>query len=155
MAQVYEFIVSSGEVFSGLTAGDGQPNATIYVLPGGEIINTVIFSSGWDVLSANTVAIGTTVMSGGIEYVYGAVSSDAQVSGKQANIGGLTIDTQVLGGEEGVGYSGQAIGTTIVSGVQLVYSGGSRHSHRHWRQRPGGDDRGRRNDRRDGWRRRR
>jgi hypothetical protein len=30
MAQVPEFIVSSGQVFSGLTAGDGQPNATIY-----------------------------------------------------------------------------------------------------------------------------
>ena len=44
------------------------------MLPGGEIIDTVVFSSGWDVLSANTVVIGTTVMSGGIEYVYGAVS---------------------------------------------------------------------------------
>ena len=58
MAQLYEFIVSSGQVFSGLTAGNGQPNATIYVLPGGEIIDTVVFSSGWDVLSANTVVIG-------------------------------------------------------------------------------------------------
>jgi hypothetical protein len=28
MAQLSEFIVSSGQVFSGLTAGDGQPNAT-------------------------------------------------------------------------------------------------------------------------------
>jgi hypothetical protein len=44
MAQLYEFIVSSGQVFSGLTAGDGQPNATIYVLPGGEIIDTVVFT---------------------------------------------------------------------------------------------------------------
>src|SRR5215471_2827581 len=125
MTQVYEFIVSSGQVFSGLTAGSGQPNATIYVLPGGEIIDTVVFSSGWDVLSANTVAIGTTVMSGGVEYVYGAVSSDARVSGQQANIGGLTIDTQVLvGGEAGAAYGGQASGTTIVGGVNLVYSGG-------------------------------
>jgi len=69
MAQLYEFIVSSGQVFSGLTAGNGQPKATTYVLPGGEIIDTAVFSSGWDVLSANTVAIGTTVMSGGIEFV--------------------------------------------------------------------------------------
>ena len=72
--------MSSGQVFSGLTAGNGQPNATIYVLPGGEIIDTVVFSSGWDVLSANTVAIGTTVMSGGIEYVYGAVSQAGTVT---------------------------------------------------------------------------
>jgi autotransporter passenger strand-loop-strand repeat protein len=50
------------------------------VLPGGEIIDTVVFSSGWDVLSANTVAIGTTVMSGGIEYVYGAVSQAGTVT---------------------------------------------------------------------------
>src|SRR5215470_3456106 len=34
MAQVYEFIVSAGEVFDGLSAGNGQPNQTIYVLPG-------------------------------------------------------------------------------------------------------------------------
>src|SRR5215468_10205395 len=104
MAQVFEFIVSGGEVFSGLTAGDGQPNATIYVLSGGTIIDTEIFNSGWDLLSAGAVAIGTTILFGGTEYVYGAVSSDARVSGgEQQVVSGVTVDTQIFGGEESVG----------------------------------------------------
>src|SRR5215831_8509276 len=126
MAQVFEFMVEAGEVFSGLTAGDGQPNFTVYVFSGGTIIDTVIFNSGWDLLSSGAVAIGTTVLSGGTEYVYGAVSSDAQVSGggEQQVAGGVTVGTEIVGGAELVGYSAQAIDTTIATGVQGVVGGG-------------------------------
>src|SRR5215469_7870864 len=125
MTQVSEFIVSSGQVLSGLTAGDGQPNQTIYVLPGGEITNTVVFGGGWDLLSANTVAIDTTVMADAIEYVYGAVSSNAVLSGGTQEVaGGVTVGTQVIGGAELVGYDGQAFGTTVSNGTQAVLGNG-------------------------------
>src|SRR5215471_11839149 len=126
MGQVFEFMVQAGEVFSGLTAGDGQPNATIYVFSGGTIIDTGVFGAGWDLLSAGAVAIGTTVLSGGIEYVYGAVSSDARVSGggEQQVVSGVTVGTEIVGGAELVGYSAQAIDTTIATGVQGVVGGG-------------------------------
>jgi autotransporter passenger strand-loop-strand repeat protein len=120
-----EFIVSAGEVFDGLSAGNGQPNQTIYVLPGGEITNIVVFGWGWDLLSANTVAIDTTVMAGAIECVYGAVSSNAMLSsGTQEVAGGVTVGTQVIAGAELVGDDGQAFGTTVSNGTQAVLGNG-------------------------------
>jgi autotransporter passenger strand-loop-strand repeat protein len=93
-------------------------------------------------LSANTVAIGTTVMGAGTKYVYGAVSSDAQLSGGEQQVvsgvkwhnrnggeeiafsGGAASGTTVFnGGEEIVAYSGFASRTVVSSGGEQIITG--------------------------------
>lgn len=58
MPQVYQLIIEPGEVFSGLTAGDGQPNENIYASSDRTIIDTEIFNSVADLLTSGAVAIG-------------------------------------------------------------------------------------------------
>jgi hypothetical protein len=84
MAQVFEFMVEAGEVFSGLTAGDGQPNATIYVSSGGTIIDTEVFNSGWDQIDLEDIAFGTMTTNKGhnsqVSYTGNAVSGTLTVT---------------------------------------------------------------------------
>jgi autotransporter passenger strand-loop-strand repeat protein len=124
----FEIIVEPGDVFSGLTAGNGAPYVAIYVSSGGTIIDTEVFNSGVVGLSSGAVAISTTILSGGTEYVFpGGVARDTRVSAggtEVVNAGGVTIDAQLVGGDQSVYFTGEASGTTITSGFQFVSSGG-------------------------------
>jgi len=66
MAEAFEFIVSGGEVFSGLTAGDGQPNATSIkiVSSGGTAIGDDIGSGGSELVQSRGLATDTDLYGG-------------------------------------------------------------------------------------------
>jgi len=69
----FEIIVEPGDVFSGLTAGNGAPYFAIYVSSGGTIIDTEIFNGGIVNVLPGDMAISTIFSQlGGLEVVFGA-----------------------------------------------------------------------------------
>jgi hypothetical protein len=126
MAQVFEFMVEAGEVFSGLTAGDGQPNATIYVSSGG-----TVFNSGWDQIDLEDIAFGTMTTKNGhnsqVSYTGNAVSGTLTVTD-----GVHTAGIQLLGyytaSEFATASDGHG-GTVITFTSATTVTGGHGHGH--------------------------
>jgi autotransporter passenger strand-loop-strand repeat protein len=118
-----EFIVSAGEVFDGLSAGNGQPNQTIYVLPGGFLPAPppAAQPSSAEVRTLSPMAArrsGTTVLAGGEEIV----ASSGFASGTVVSSGGTLVVPQ--GGLDENPDAGFGVGGEYLSAATTVSSGG-------------------------------
>jgi autotransporter passenger strand-loop-strand repeat protein len=127
-------LVAAGSAFSvtadsagGTDVAFGSLIATIDVLSGGVVSNTIINNGGIQEIEPSGTAIGTTVHSGGQEFVSaGVIDSATTVSNGGMLVvegGGASAVNAVLssGGSASIRGGGVAIGTTVLSGaVQVV-----------------------------------
>ena len=91
-----EVIVESGDVISGLAAGDMESDIAIYVLSGGTVVNTDVFDEGQLIVESGAAAIGTYCSLGMVEDYGGVISNTVAVAGELAitlRSGGEAIDT--------------------------------------------------------------
>ena len=117
--------VSSGVTSSGITLTSGD---VMVVFSGGVADATKVDSGGY--LNVSGIASGTTVNSGGAEYLYsGAAYATIVSSGGAAYVySGIASGTSVVGGGSIAVYGGSADATTLDSGAVLDVLGGSASS---------------------------
>ncbi len=120
LAGGYALVSSGGTASSTMVNGGSQ-----VVYAGGTASNTVVKSGSHYVMSG--ASAGSTTVSGGTEGAFGTVSGTTIMSGGLEYIysGGRALGATLSGGYVLVQSGGTAGGTTVKGGGQVVYAGGT------------------------------
>lgn len=116
-----------------LTIGSGGTDTIMQVNSGGNAVNTVINSGGWQYLNANGNAANTTINSRGYQLIYnGGLANNTIVNSvgyQNVSIGGVANSTTISsGGFQQLYSNGIANSATIDGGNQYIYNGGIANS---------------------------